>query len=164
MQDPSTFSQSLTVSRETIRVACQKLKTAVNMGDDISPDLLQQQRIPDLPPSMYYIPDFITGDEEQRMLDKVGSNGVVFKEIHQMTNQTSDTSQSMDFPHPPPSPSHTRSAHCKQYTSRLFKIATLAHKPGSRPYHSSGSLRRRTARSQSLLDQRVSSRAGHHAP
>jgi len=41
------------------------------MADNASSDLLQQQRIPDLPPKMFYIPNFITEDEEQRILDKV---------------------------------------------------------------------------------------------
>jgi hypothetical protein len=43
-----------------------------NMAVNASPDLLQQQQIPDLPPKMFYIPNFITEDEEQRILDKVG--------------------------------------------------------------------------------------------
>jgi len=42
------------------------------MAVNASPDLLQQQQIPDLPPKMFYIPNFITEDEEQRILDKVG--------------------------------------------------------------------------------------------
>jgi hypothetical protein len=42
------------------------------MADNSSPDLLQQQQIPDLAPKMFYIPNFITEDEEQRILDKVG--------------------------------------------------------------------------------------------
>lgn len=42
------------------------------MADNASPDLLQQQQIPDLPPKMFYFPNFITEDEEQRILDKVG--------------------------------------------------------------------------------------------
>ena len=41
------------------------------MADNASPDLLQQQQIPDLPPKMFYIPNIITEDEEQRILDKV---------------------------------------------------------------------------------------------
>lgn len=41
------------------------------MAVNASPDLLQQQQIPDLPPKMFYIPNFITEDEEQRILDKV---------------------------------------------------------------------------------------------
>lgn len=41
------------------------------MADNTSPDLLHQQQIPDLPPKMFYIPNFITEDEEQRILDKV---------------------------------------------------------------------------------------------
>lgn len=32
---------------------------------------LQQQQIPDLPASMFYIPNFITEDEEERILEKV---------------------------------------------------------------------------------------------
>jgi hypothetical protein len=41
------------------------------MADNASSDLLQQQQIPELPPKMFYIPNFITDDEEQRILDKV---------------------------------------------------------------------------------------------
>ena len=41
------------------------------MTDNASPSLLQLQQIPDLPPKMYYYPNFITEDEEQRILDKV---------------------------------------------------------------------------------------------
>ena len=41
------------------------------MADNASSDLLQQQQIPDLPLKMFYIPNFITEDEEQRILDKV---------------------------------------------------------------------------------------------
>lgn len=42
------------------------------MANEQSPEvLLQRQQIPGLPPSMFYIPNFITEDEEQRILEKV---------------------------------------------------------------------------------------------
>jgi len=41
------------------------------MASEDSPNMLQQQQIPGLPPSMFYIPNFITEDEEQRILEKV---------------------------------------------------------------------------------------------
>jgi hypothetical protein len=41
------------------------------MANDTSSDLLQRQQIPDLPPKMFYIPNIITEDEEQRILEKV---------------------------------------------------------------------------------------------
>ncbi|GAB7322413.1 hypothetical protein MBLNU13_g03363t1 [Cladosporium sp. NU13] len=44
------------------------------MSDNASSGLLQQQKIPDLPPKMFYIPNFITEDEEQRILDKIPAN------------------------------------------------------------------------------------------
>jgi len=41
------------------------------MADTALSELLQHQQIPDLPPKMFYIPNFITEDEERRILDKV---------------------------------------------------------------------------------------------
>ena len=41
------------------------------MANEESPNMLQQQQIPDMPPSMFYIPNFISEDEEQRILEKV---------------------------------------------------------------------------------------------
>lgn len=43
------------------------------MANIVTPESLQQQQIPDLPPTMFYIPNFITEDEEQRILEKVHS-------------------------------------------------------------------------------------------
>jgi len=41
------------------------------MANEDSRELLQQQQIPGLPQSMFYIPNFINEDEEQRILEKV---------------------------------------------------------------------------------------------
>lgn len=41
--------------------------------------LLQQHRIPVLPPSMFYIPNFISEDEEQRILEKVTNYSFNFR-------------------------------------------------------------------------------------
>lgn len=41
------------------------------MANSVTPESLQQQQIPDLPPTMFYISNFITEDEEQRILEKV---------------------------------------------------------------------------------------------
>lgn len=49
------------------------------MVDVPPPDLLQQHQIPDLPPDMFYIPNFISQDEEQRILEKV------IKSIHRFS-------------------------------------------------------------------------------
>jgi len=43
----------------------------LRMANDTSSDLLHRHKIPDVPPKMFYIPNFITEDEEQRVLDKV---------------------------------------------------------------------------------------------
>jgi hypothetical protein len=47
------------------------------MANKITPELLQRQQIPDLPSKMFYIPNFITEDEEQRILEKVIFNAIV---------------------------------------------------------------------------------------
>jgi hypothetical protein len=47
------------------------------MADQITPELLQRQQIPDLPSKMFYIPNFITEDEEQGILEKVIFNAIV---------------------------------------------------------------------------------------
>jgi len=41
------------------------------MANEEAPKMLQQQQIPDLLPSMFYIPNFISENEEQRILEKV---------------------------------------------------------------------------------------------
>jgi len=43
----------------------------LKMANEDSRELLQQQQIPGLPQSMFYIPNFINEDEEQRILEKV---------------------------------------------------------------------------------------------
>jgi hypothetical protein len=43
----------------------------LTIANEDSPDMLQQQQIPGLPPSMFYVPNFIGEDEEQRILEKV---------------------------------------------------------------------------------------------
>jgi hypothetical protein len=47
------------------------------MADQITAELLQQQQIPDLPSKMFYIPNFITADEEQRILEKVNFDAII---------------------------------------------------------------------------------------
>jgi hypothetical protein len=44
---------------------------SLKMANEESPSMLHQQQIPGLPPSMFYIPNFISEDEEQRILEKV---------------------------------------------------------------------------------------------
>jgi hypothetical protein len=59
------------VPSEIPRVHKRKLHDTLSMANDTSSDLLQRQQIPDLPPKMFYIPNIITEDEEQRILEKV---------------------------------------------------------------------------------------------
>ncbi|KAF2151041.1 hypothetical protein K461DRAFT_228726 [Myriangium duriaei CBS 260.36] len=46
----------------------------IAFGGDLSPDTLATHRISSLPPSMYYIPSFLTSDEESHILSSLPSN------------------------------------------------------------------------------------------
>jgi hypothetical protein len=101
--------------------------TAPEMANEISPKMLQQQQIPGLPPSMFYIPNFISDDEEQRILEKVESALTCFACVPRKLTQSPDTRKSLDLPQTPSPASYSSPTHCEQHPPRLVENATLAH-------------------------------------
>jgi hypothetical protein len=97
------------------------------MADEESPNMLQQQQIPSLPPSMFYIPNFITEDEEQRILEKVNQTLSYYQPVSSNLTRSPDPRQPLDIPQTSPPASHLSPTHCEQHSSRLDKDATLAH-------------------------------------
>jgi hypothetical protein len=133
------------------------------MANEDSPNMLQQQQISDMPRSMFYIPNFISEDEEQRILEKV-----CLSPSHRLPNQSNltqstDPHQPLDIPQTPPPPSHPSPTHRKQYSSRLDQNAALARHSRRRSNLFTGHIRRRASRHQPLPDQRVSPRPRDHA-
>ena len=135
----------------------------LKMANKDSPNMLQQQQIPGLPPSMFYIPNFITEDEEQRILEKVYQTPSPNIPVPSDLTNPPDPRQPMDIPQTPPPPSYPSPAHRKQHSSRLDKNATLAHDTRRRSDLLSGRLRRSTSWHQPLSHQRVPPRARDHA-
>ena len=137
----SAFTRLFIVVRCThFQAINRRGQTYWKMGDNVSPDLLQQRQIPDLPPNMFYIPNFITEDEEQRILDKVRT---IKQKRSSVTYSTclmyiTDSRQPLDLPHTPPPAINPCSTHSKQHSSRLVKNATLADQPRCRSHIVSG--------------------------
>ena len=103
------------------------------MAYNASSDLLQQQQIPDLPPKMFYIPNFITEDEEQRILDKVKRTEILapFTCSVYLTH-TADSRKPLDLSDTPPPTVNPCSTHSKQHSARFVQNATLADQPSRR--------------------------------
>jgi hypothetical protein len=112
------------------------------MAKNASSEVLQRQQIPDLPPKMFYIPNFIAEDEEQRILEKVKldlqhENYIICSTCLMCIT---DPCQPLDLSHTPPPAINSCSTHSKQYPSRLDKDATLADQPHRRSYIVSGNI------------------------
>lgn len=134
------------------------------MANATPPDRLQQHQIPDLPPKMFYIPNFINEDEEQRILEKVRPNNSIYSFcILAPSNAISDTRKPLDIPHPPPPSTNSCPTHRKQHSPRLVEDASLVDHSCSRTYTGSGHLQGRPSRHQPLSHQRIPARARHHA-
>jgi alkylated DNA repair protein alkB family protein 6 len=97
------------------------------MANEDSPRLLQQQQIPGLPPSMFYISNFISEDEEQRILEKVTSSPSHNLHVPSNLTQSPDSRKPLDIPQTSPSTSHPSPAHREQHSSGLIENATLAY-------------------------------------
>jgi hypothetical protein len=99
------------------------------MANQTTPELLQRQQIPDLPSKMFYIPNFISEEEEQRVLEKVDLKIITMNFHLYCLTRILDPCEPLDFSQTPSPPSHPCPAHSEQHSARLNQDASLAHQP-----------------------------------
>jgi hypothetical protein len=87
------------------------------MAEDINAQLAPHL-IENGPPSMFYIPNFITAEEEEYILNKVHSSHTIAHNIS--TNIPSDPSQQMDIPLSSPAASNTSSSYSIEHPSSII--------------------------------------------
>lgn len=133
---------------------------------------LKAFRIVGLPPEFYYIPNFITPEEEASILNKVYTcalhsaaiftSTMSFRSEH-LINKRADTSAAMDATYTSPPPSAPINSHQKQHLTRISP-ARLSIQPSAPALQSPRRLRRHAPPpTQPRPNQRVPRRRGHNA-
>ena len=115
---------------------------------------IEPYRIRNAPPSMFYIPNFITVGEEEYILNKVRSPFPVEGEFT-IAESYPDPAEQMDLTLSPPSTSHSCSPHSVKRSRRFQWSSRLAFKTNRGTIRKTRDLQRLSARnSKSLLDRK----------
>lgn len=137
------------------------------MTDAVEDRDLLSYRISALPPSFYYIPNFISAEEETQLLKQVRENNnyapaQVLLASKSLLINSLDSTQPLDNPLPPPPTSAPLQTHRKQHPPRRA-APTIPRRSNPQPIRETRSLQRNAARySEPCPAQRIQERRRHY--
>ena len=113
---------------------------------------LERHRIDNVTESMYYIPNFISNDEETAILQKVTRRDIVAALMYYCLPTSTDPAKQVGDTHTPTAPSSAYPTDSEQHPA-LVTDACVAYKPSCGPHTQSRCLRGCTTWNQSLPNQ-----------